>query len=260
MKAFEIGIWKTRNTDFLKGYTFLSNQNQTVLLVDDEEHILELLKFNLINAGFNVATAANGEKALRFCQEELPDLVLLDVMLPGLDGFEICKKLKAQPRTAAIPIIMITAKSDELDKLIGFELGADDYITKPFNIRELVARVKALLRRSYSVTKETIEQETIKAGDLVMDTTTYEVTQGDKLLELTLKEFEMLKLLIKGGGKVLTREFLLDSIWGYEYFGETRTVDVHIRHLRQKLSDENGNKYIETVRGIGYKFNYKDEK
>ncbi len=234
--------------------------NQTILLVDDEEHILELLHFNLVNAGFKVATAINGEKAIKYCQDTPPDMILLDIMLPGIDGLETCKRLKSQSRTALIPIIMITARSEEIDKLIGFELGADDYITKPFNMRELVARVKALLRRSSIVIKETNEPKIIKVGDLSVDTSTYEVLQGDKKIDLTLKEFEMLKLLIKGGGKVLTREFLLDSIWGYEYYGETRTVDVHIRHLRQKLSDENGSKYIETVRGIGYKFNFKEER
>jgi len=234
--------------------------NQTILLVDDEEHILELLKFNLLNAGFKVITALSGEKALKYCQDTPPDIVLLDIMLPGMDGLETCKRLKSQSRTALIPIIMITAKSEEIDKLIGFELGADDYITKPFNIRELVARVKALLRRSSITTKEANEPQIIKVGDLTMDTSTYEVLQSDKKIDLTLKEFEMLKLLIKSGGKVLTREFLLDSVWGYDYYGETRTVDVHIRHLRQKLSDENGSRYIETVRGIGYKFNYKEER
>jgi len=234
--------------------------NQTVLLVDDEEHILELLKFNLLNAGFKVMTALNGEDAIKYCQEALPDIILLDVMLPGMDGLETCKRLKSQPRTASIPIIMITAKSEEIDKLLGFELGVDDYITKPFNLRELIARVKALLRRSSMTAREYSETEVIKVGDLSMDTSTYEVKQRDKKVDLTFIEFEMLKLLIKSSGKVLTREFLLDSIWGYEYYGETRTVDVHIRHLRQKLSDENGSKYIETVRGIGYKFNYKEER
>jgi len=230
-----------------------------ILVVDDEKHILELLKFNLANAGFNVITATNGEQALKTSKDTVPDLILLDIMLPGIDGFETCKKLKSQPQTATVPIIMITAKNEEVEKIIGFELGADDYITKPFSIRELIARVKALLRRTKTNVEENMKQQKIKAGDLVMDTSTHEVMQGDKKIELTLKEFEMLKLLIKGGGKVLTRDFLLDSIWGYDYYGETRTVDVHIRHLRQKLGDESTSRYIETIRGIGYKFNIKEE-
>jgi len=234
--------------------------NQTILLVDDEEHIVELLEFNLLNVGFKVITAINGEAALNYCHNTLPDLILLDIMLPGMDGLETCKRLKSNSRTASIPIIMITAKSEEIDKLVGFELGADDYITKPFNIRELIARVKALLRRSSIATREVNDDpKMIKVGDLTIDISTYDVLQGEKKIDLTLKEFEMLKLLVIGAGKVLTRELLLESIWGYEYYGETRTVDVHIRHLRQKLSDDNGSKYIETVRGIGYKFNYKEE-
>lgn len=235
--------------------------NQTVLIVDDEENILELLKFNLCNSGFKVVTALSGEKALDLCQKESVDLVLLDLMLPDIDGLEICRRLKSQAKTNLIPVIMLTAKTEEVDKLMGFELGADDYITKPFQIRELVARVKAHLRRSslYGKTEnEQKEQSVTKAGDLLIDSATYEVLRDKTKIDLTRKEFEMLKMLIKSSGKVLTREYLLDSIWGYEYYGESRTVDVHIRHLRQKLSENTSNEYIETVRGIGYKFNFKE--
>jgi len=239
----------------------LAISNQTVLIVDDEENILELLKFNLCNSGFKVVTALSGEKALDLCQKESVDLVLLDLMLPDIDGLEICRRLKSQAKTNLIPVIMLTAKTEEVDKLMGFELGADDYITKPFQIRELVARVKAHLRRSslYGKTEnEQKEQSVTKAGDLLIDSATYEVLRDKTKIDLTRKEFEMLKMLIKSSGKVLTREYLLDSIWGYEYYGESRTVDVHIRHLRQKLSENTSNEYIETVRGIGYKFNFKE--
>lgn len=233
--------------------------NEKILVVDDEEHILELIQFNLISAGFQVSTAINGEEALKLCSQEQPDLVLLDIMLPGIDGLEVCRRLKSQSDTKFIPIIMITAKGEEIDKIVGLELGADDYITKPFSVRELIARVKALLRRTRISMPEDVEDKIIKIGGLVINSSTYEVYKDQKKIELTLKEFELLKLLVLNKGKVLTRDFLLDKVWGYEYYGETRTVDVHIRHLRQKLEEADCAKYIETVRGVGYKFNYKGE-
>ena len=219
--------------------------SDTILAVDDEVHILELISFNLKAAGYHVVTALTGEEALKRCEVEKPSLVLLDIMLPGIDGLEVCRRLKGDRTTSNIPIIMLTARGDEVDKILGLELGADDYITKPFSVRELAARVKSLLRRV--APQQESEPQTLRAGDI----TNYEAFKGGEKLSLTLKEFELLKVLVLSRGKVLTRDFLLDRIWGYEYYGETRTVDVHIRHLRQKLGEE---PYIETVRGVGYRF------
>ena len=223
--------------------------NETILAVDDEVHILELISFNLKAAGYHVVTALTGEEALKRCEVERPSLVLLDIMLPGIDGLEVCRRLKGDRMTSNIPIIMLTARGDEVDKILGLELGADDYITKPFSVRELGARVKSLLRRV--APQQESEPQTLRSGDIVIDITNYEAFKGGEKLSLTLKEFELLKVLVLSRGKVLTRDFLLDRIWGYEYYGETRTVDVHIRHLRQKLGEE---PYIETVRGVGYRF------
>ncbi len=228
--------------------------NETILAVDDEEHIIELVTFNLKAAGYRVLTAATGEDALKVCEAEQPNMVLLDIMLPGIDGLEVCRRLKGDRLTANIPIIMLTARGEEVDKVLGLELGADDYITKPFSVRELVARVKALLRRAATTTET--DPQTVYAGDIMVDIANYEAFKGGEKLGLTLKEFELLKVLILSCGKVLTRDYLLDRIWGYEYYGETRTVDVHIRHLRQKLGDET---YIETVRGVGYRFVDRDQ-
>ena len=223
--------------------------SDTILAVDDEVHILELISFNLKAAGYHVVTALTGEEALKRCEVERPSLVLLDIMLPGIDGLEVCRCLKGDRMTSNIPIIMLTARGDEVDKILGLELGADDYITKPFSVRELAARVKSLLRRVAPQQKS--EPQTLRSGDIMIDITNYEAFKGGEKLSLTLKEFELLKVLVLSRGKVLTRDFLLDRIWGYEYYGETRTVDVHIRHLRQKLGEE---PYIETVRGVGYRF------
>lgn len=223
--------------------------SDTILAVDDEVHILELISFNLKAAGYHVVTALTGEEALKRCEVEKPSLVLLDIMLPGIDGLEVCSRLKGDRTTSNIPIIMLTARGDEVDKILGLELGADDYITKPFSVRELAARVKSLLRRV--APQQESEPQTLRAGDIMIDITNYEAFKGGEKLSLTLKEFELLKVLVLSRGKVLTRDFLLDRIWGYEYYGETRTVDVHIRHLRQKLGEE---PYIETVRGVGYRF------
>ena len=222
--------------------------SDTILAVDDEVHILELISFNLKAAGYHVVTALTGEEALKRCEVERPSLVLLDIMLPGIDGLEVCRRLKGDRMTSNIPIIMLTARGDEVDKILGLELGADDYITKPFSVRELGARVKSLLRRV--APQQESEPQTLRAGDIMIDITNYEAFKGGEKLSLTLKEFELLKVLVLSRGKVLTRDFLLDRIWGYEYYGETRTVDVHIRHLRQKLGEE---PYIETVRGVGYR-------
>lgn len=224
-----------------------------ILIVDDEAHIRELLTFNLENEGFAVTALPDGFAALRASEQQVFDLLILDIMMPGIDGLEVCRRIKSRPATAELPVIMLTAKGEEVDKIVGLELGADDYITKPFSIRELIARVKALLRRS-GPRRNGEERAVIEIADLVIDTATYEVTKGGQPLQLALKEFELLRLLAQNQGKVLTRDFLLNRIWGYDYFGETRTVDVHIRHLRRKLGQDADDGYIETVRGVGYKF------
>ena len=229
-------------------------QKEKVLVVDDEEHIVELIKFNLESAGYEVFTANNGIDAVDVAIENRPKLILLDLMLPGMDGFDVCKELKRNRETKNISVIMLTAKSEELDKILGLELGADDYITKPFSVREMLARVKAVLRRSTNFEEE--ENSVFQSGNLTVNFERHEVLIGDNKIELSLKEFELLQILIKNKGKILNREMLLDKIWGYEYFGETRTVDVHIRYLRKKIEEDDKNpKYIETIRGVGYRFN-----
>jgi two-component system, OmpR family, alkaline phosphatase synthesis response regulator PhoP len=223
-----------------------------ILAVDDEEHIQELLRFNLENSGYKVTCCGSGTEALKIIKGEKPDLVLLDVMLPGIDGYDVCKEVRKDNNISSIPIIMITAKSEELDKILGLELGADDYITKPFSVRELLARVKAVLRRTAIQPMDSV----YKFENITVDFEKHEVTKEGKRIELTLKEFEVLEILIKNKGRVITRDFLLDKVWGYEYFGETRTVDVHIRHIRQKIEeDDKSPKFIETIRGVGYRFN-----
>ncbi|WP_238882511.1 response regulator transcription factor [Clostridium sp. YIM B02551] len=226
--------------------------SEKIFIVDDEEHILELLKFNFENAGYKVDTATNGVDALKKIKAEPPKLILLDVMLPGMDGYDVCKEIRRESATQNIPIIMITAKSEELDKILGLELGADDYITKPFSVREILARVKAVLRRT---TSNTTTERAFNVYNISVDFIKHEVLKDGQKVDLTLKEFELLEILIRNRGKVLTRETLLDKIWGYEYIGETRTVDVHIRHLRKKVEEDDKNpKLIETIRGIGYRF------
>ena len=224
-----------------------------VLVVDDEEHIVELLKFNLENTGYKVITANNGNDAISLAKENKPDLVLLDLMLPGMDGFDVCKEIKRNTETRKTAIIMLTAKGEEIDKILGLELGADDYITKPFSIRELLARVKAVLRRSANVKTEEIN--VFESGHLNVNFERHEVKVNGEKVDMTLKEFELLEILIKNRGKILQRETLLDKVWGYEYIGETRTVDVHIRYLRKKIEKDDKNpKFIETIRGVGYRF------
>ncbi|EJO5347956.1 response regulator transcription factor [Clostridium botulinum] len=224
---------------------------EKILIVDDEEHICELIKFNLENNGYKCICALNGIDGLNIVKKEKPDLVLLDLMLPGMDGYDVCKEIRKDNSIATTSIIMITAKGEEFDKVLGLELGADDYITKPFSVREMVARVKAVLRR-----RTTVQSKSYTVGNIVVDFEKHSITKEGQKIELTLKEFELLEVLIKNKGKVMTRDFLLDSIWGYEYIGETRTVDVHIRHLRKKIEDDDKNpRYIETIRGIGYRFN-----
>lgn len=222
----------------------------TILVVDDEEPIQELLKFNLENEGYNVLTAFDGPAALKMIEEKRPDLVVLDVMLPGMDGLEVCNQLRQNSKLRDLPVIMLTAKGEEIDKVLGLELGADDYLTKPFSPRELLARIRARLRR---IRPQTQENEIIR-GDLRIDLNRFQVSVRGEEVELTPKEFELLRVLAAHPGKVYSRDELLERVWGYEYAGDTRTVDVHVRHLRQKVEKDSSNpEYIETLRGIGYR-------
>ena len=238
---------------------------KTILIVDDEKMILNLLSCNLIKEGYNVIEATDGLEAISIAQEKRPDLILLDVMLPKLDGLSVCKRIKNMMN---IPILMVTAKDDELDKILGLELGADDYITKPFSIRELLARVKANLRKAdviANVKKEVKEvkkpEETpelkrtniIKVGVLTLDLDRFEVMVNDRIVDLTLREFEVLKFLASDPGQVITRETLLEKVWGYEYYGDIRTVDVTVRRIREKIERDTSNpKILITKRGVGY--------
>jgi DNA-binding response OmpR family regulator len=224
---------------------------EKILIVDDEKDIVRMVDYNLKKEGFRTILAYDGEKALLLAKKELPDLVILDLMLPEMDGLEVCKTLKKESDTASIPIIMLTAKTKEADKIVGLELGADDYITKPFSPREVVARIKAVLRR---VKEKDRLPQSFKAGDLTVDFERIRVTVKDKPVELTSKEFELLKTLISAKGRVLSRDYLLDTIWGFDKSLdiETRTVDVHIRTLRAKLKSEA--KRIVTVKNYGYRF------
>lgn len=227
---------------------------ELIFAVEDEIHIQQLIKYNLEAGGYRVMVFDSGEGLMNEIRTNTPDLFILDIMLPGIDGLEICRQLRSNPKTRNVPVIMLTAKSEEFDKVLGLELGADDYITKPFSVRELVARVKAIFRRVN--TSPPVEPENVHHGDITIDFSRHEVYKKGKLLEMPLKEFELLKILIVNKGKVLSRELLLDKIWGFDYYGETRTVDVHIRYLRQKIEDDDSNPvYIETIRGIGYRFN-----
>jgi len=222
-----------------------------ILIIEDDDHIIELLKFNVENNGYEVDVAMDGREGLNKAINDLPDLILLDLMLPSIDGIDICKKLKNKDRTKDIPIIMLTAKGHETDKILGLEIGADDYITKPFSVRELMTRVKVIFRR-YAKDVQKSDVEKIVIGDLEIDHEKHEVKRQGDLIKLTLKEYQLLEYLAENRGKVLSRNALLDRVWGYDYFGETRTVDVHIRHLRKKIEDDNA-ELIETIRGVGYK-------
>lgn len=224
-----------------------------ILAVDDDDSIRELLALQLTRHGYEVLTAADGAEALAKAPQA--EFILLDLMLPKIDGYEVCRHLKSDERTKEIPIIMLTAKAEEIDTVLGLELGADDYLAKPFSIRELLARIKAVKRRVLPKPQE--NQLTISLGDLSMDFAAYTVKLKDKEISLTPKEYELLKLFLTHIGRAYSRDELLTRIWGYEYYGDTRTVDVHVRHLRSKLSasPEIANA-IETVRGVGYRFQY----
>jgi len=227
-----------------------------VLVVDDEKPISDIIRFNLTKEGYHIITAFDGEEALQQMKAEQPDLVLLDVMLPRLDGFQVLKKIR---EGSQVPVIMLTAKEEEVDKVLGLELGADDYITKPFGMRELIARVKANLRRTepagVDITGGSVQSLMLEAGELKIDFERYEVTKRSTVIELTLREFELLKFLATQDNQIFTREQLLKDVWGYEYFGDIRTVDVTVRRLREKVEDDSSNpKYILTKRGVGYYF------
>jgi two-component system alkaline phosphatase synthesis response regulator PhoP len=229
--------------------------SKKVLVVDDEQSIVTLLQYNLQQAGFEVITANDGEEGMNKAVSEQPDLMILDLMLPKLDGIEVCKQLRQQK--VMTPILMLTAKDDEFDKVLGLELGADDYMTKPFSPREVVARVKAILRRTqFQNEREQKEEdaEKIIIGDLEILPEHYEAYFNRERLELTPKEFELLLYLAKHKGRVLTRDQLLSAVWNYDFAGDTRIVDVHISHLREKI-EKNTKKprYIKTIRGLGYK-------
>ena len=220
-----------------------------ILIVDDEPNIVETVRYNLEKAGFRTLTAHDGQRAVELAQREVPDLITLDVMLPEKDGWEVCRLLRQDSRTKAIPVIMLTVKGDEADKVIGLELGADDYLTKPFSPKELVARIKAVLRR----VNEPATEEMLSVGDVQIDLGRHLVRLKDKPVELTTKEFELLRALVEAKGRVLGREFLLDRVWGLEQSLEieTRTVDVHIGQLRKKLKHEAGR--LVTVKNVGYR-------
>jgi two-component system alkaline phosphatase synthesis response regulator PhoP len=225
----------------------------TIVIVEDEANIVELVKYNLDREGYRTLYANDGRKGLELIKKELPDLVILDLMLPELDGLSVCKQLRTDAQTKSIPIIILTAKSEEADRVLGLEMGADDYVTKPFSPRELVARVRAVLRRSGAV--DEAEPEIIENGVIRIDLRQHLVKVRGEEVELTPKEFDFLKLLLLNPGRAFTREFLLEHLWGYEYFGDTRTVDVHVRRLRQKIENDPANpEYLETVRGVGYRF------
>ncbi len=224
-----------------------------ILIIEDEKAISDIIKFNLEKESFEVDTAYDGQEGLTKALKGSPDLILLDVMLPQLDGFQVCKKVR---ETSSVPILMLTAKEEEVDKVLGLELGADDYITKPFGMRELIARIKANIRRVDFFENTKNEQADVKEfGSLHIDMNRYEVTKNGKVLELTLREFELLKYLAERENKVFSREQLLEEVWDYEYYGDIRTVDVTISRLRGKLEDDPDHpQYIMTKRGIGYYF------
>lgn len=230
-------------------------EERKVLIIEDDPHIVDILKFNFTKEGYNVLVGMDGAAGLELAVTENPDLILLDVMLPKMDGFEVLRRVREKSN---MPIIMLTAREEEVDKVLGLELGADDYMTKPFSIRELTARVKANLRRM-SIDSSASAQNpfnTITSGDLTINTERYEVQKRGKIIDITLREFELLKFLAQQPDKIFTRENLLENVWGYEYYGDVRTVDVTVRRLREKIEDDASlPRYIMTKRGVGYYFN-----
>lgn len=225
---------------------------EKILVVDDESAISDIIKFNFEKEGYLIDTADNGKGAIKLAAENDYDLILLDIMMPKLNGFEALREIR---KSSDVPVIMLTAREDEVDKVLGLELGADDYVVKPFSMRELLARVKAVLRRSDGQEKKEKDTKILKAMDLEINLEKYQVKRGEKNIELTLREFELLKFLASHPGIVFSREELLQEVWEYEYYGDIRTVDVTVRRLREKIEDENKDfKYIKTKRGVGYLF------
>ncbi len=230
-----------------------NSDKKTILIVDDEQPIIDMLVYNLEKEGYNTLEATDGEKAVDIALNNTPDLILLDIMIPKMDGLSVCKRIR---HTLNVPIIMLSAKGEEIDKILGLELGADDYITKPFSIRELMARIKANLRKgkgSYEDGKMEANTNKIIVGDLQLDVDKFETRVKNKVIDLTLREFEVLKYLANQLGQVVTRETLLEKVWGYEYFGDIRTVDVTVRRIREKIEEDTSNpKILITKRGVGY--------
>jgi len=222
---------------------------EIILLVDDEENIIELSRLYLENEGYQVVAAQDGETALQQFEQIHPSLIVLDLMLPVLNGWEVCKRIRTK---SEVPIIMLTARTDDVDKIVGLELGADDYLTKPYNPRELVARVRAVLRRTTATAPSPTQPTIWRIGSLSLDISAREVQLNGKMLELRTKEFDLLQTFVQHKGQVLSREQLLNLVWGFDFYGETRTVDVHVAHLRDRLGDNSPVK-IETVWGVGYK-------
>ncbi len=221
-----------------------------ILVVDDEKDILELVSYNLKKEGFGISVSTDGEDALRRVKQEKYDLIILDLMLPGIQGMELCRILKSSEDTSFVPIIMLTAKNEEFDKVLGLEMGADDYITKPFSPRELIARVKAVLRRTH---EKPLKDKTFKIGELEINTDTYQVVKRGEQIKLSATEFKLLLYLVKRKGRVFNRDMLLDAVWKDEAYVEPRTVDVHIRRLRERIEDDPSRpEYIKTRRGLGY--------
>ena len=232
----------------------IDTDKKTILIVDDEQPIIDMLVYNIQKEGYNTLEATDGEKAVDLALNENPDLILLDIMIPKIDGLSVCKRIR---HTLNVPIIMLTAKSEEIDKILGLELGADDYITKPFSIRELMARIKANLRKGKGNYEEGIAPEAntnkIIVGNLQLDIDKFETRVKNKVIDLTLREFEVLKYLANQPGQVVTRETLLEKVWGYEYYGDIRTVDVTVRRIREKIEEDTSNpKILITKRGVGY--------
>jgi two-component system response regulator VicR len=226
--------------------------NRKILIVDDEKNIVDIVKYNLRKEGYETLEAYDGEEGLELALAHNPELILLDIMMPKIDGYEVCRRIREKMQT---PIIMLTARAEEVDKVMGFELGADDYVTKPFGVRELMARVKANLRRKDAPDQAARGGNIKKYDDLTIDLDLYEVKRGDEVIELTRREFELVKFLATQNHQVFTRENLLEKVWGYEYFGDVRTVDVTIRRLRTKLEkNPDSPEYILTKRGVGYHF------
>lgn len=225
--------------------------DKKILVVDDEKPIVDILRFNLQKEGYGVIEAYDGEEAVKKAADHNPDLILLDVMLPKLDGFGACKKIREKQST---PILMLTAREEEVDKVLGLELGADDYITKPFSVRELMARIRANMRRnSGEELGRADDVERIDIGEFVLDCNKYELFRGEELIYLTVREFELLKFFSLKKDKIFSRESLLEQVWGYEYYGDVRTVDVTVRRLREKMEEDPSNpQYIKTKRGVGY--------